>query len=86
MKPDTNYAKSGDVYIAYQVQVMGDNIGGIAVHIASRVQSESAPGEVLVSSTTKDLIAGSGISFQPRGERDLKGVPGTWHLYAVVNH
>jgi len=68
-----------------EVQVMGDNIGGIAVHIASRVQSESAPGEVLVSSTTKDLIAGSGISFQPRGERDLKGVPGTWHLYAVVN-
>jgi len=69
-----------------EVQVMGDNIGGIAVHIASRVQSESVPGEVLVSSTTKDLIAGSGISFQPRGERDLKGVPGTWHLYAVVNH
>ena len=59
-----------------EVQVMGDNIGGIAVHIASRVQSESAPGEVLVSSTTKDLIAGSGISFQPRGERNLKGVPG----------
>ena len=68
-----------------EVQVMGDNIGGIAVHIASRVQNESAPGEVLVSSTTKDLIAGSGISFEPRGERDLKGVPGTWHLYAVVN-
>jgi class 3 adenylate cyclase len=69
-----------------EVQVMGDNIGGIAVHIASRVQSESAPGEVLVSSTTKDLIAGSGISFQPRGERDLKGVPGRWHLYAVATH
>jgi class 3 adenylate cyclase len=68
-----------------EVQVMGDNIGGIAVHIASRVQSESAPGEVLVSSTTKDLIAGSGISFQPRGERNLKGVPGAWHLHAVVN-
>jgi class 3 adenylate cyclase len=68
-----------------EVQVMGDNIGGIAVHIASRVQSESAPGEVLVSSTTKDLMAGSGITFQPRGERDLKGVPGTWRLYAVVN-
>lgn len=68
-----------------EVQVMGDNIGGIAVHIASRVQSESAPGEVMVSSTTKDLIAGSGISFQPRGERDLKGVPGTWRLYTVVN-
>jgi len=64
---------------------MGDNIGGIAVHIASRVQSESAAGEVLVSSTTKDLIAGSGISFQPRGERNLKGVPGAWQLYAVVN-
>jgi class 3 adenylate cyclase len=64
---------------------MGDNIGGIAVHIASRVQSESAPGEVLVSSTTKDLIAGSGISFQARGECNLKGVPGAWHLYAVVN-
>ena len=68
-----------------EVQVMGDNIGGIAVHIASRVQSESAPGEVLVSSTTKDLIAGSGLSFEPRGERDLKGVPGRWNLYAVVD-
>ena len=68
-----------------EVQVMGDNIGGIAVHIASRVQVESAPGEVLVSSTTKDHIAGSGISFEPRGERDLKGVPGRWNLYAVVD-
>src|SRR5205085_7735547 len=62
-----------------EVQLMGDNIVGIAVHIASRVQSESAPGEVIVSSTTKDLIAGSGISFQPRDPS-----AGVWHYeYAV---
>jgi len=66
-----------------EVELMGDNIGGIAVHIASRVQGQSAPGEVLVSSTTKDLVVGSGISFQAKGDYNLKGVPDKWQLYAV---
>ena len=66
-----------------EVELMGDNIGGIAVHIASRVQGQSAPGEVLVSSTTKDLVVGSGISFQAKGDYNLKGVPDKWQLYAL---
>ncbi len=64
-----------------EVELIGDNIGGIAVHIASRVQGESPPGEVLVSGTTKDLVAGSGLAFRPLGDRELKGVPGKWSLY-----
>jgi class 3 adenylate cyclase len=67
-----------------EVAVMGDNIGGIAVHVAARVQSEAAPGEVIVSSTTKDLVAGSGIAFEPRGSRALKGVPSEWALFAAT--
>lgn len=66
-----------------EVEVMGDNIGGIAVHIASRVQAEGKPGEVLASSTTKDLVAGSGIAFEARGSKELKGVRGEWKLYAA---
>jgi class 3 adenylate cyclase len=67
-----------------EVALMGDNIGGIAVHVASRVQSEAAPGEVAVSSTTKDLVAGSGIAFESRGSRQLKGVPGEWALFIAT--
>ena len=66
-----------------EVELMGDNIGGIAVHLASRVQAEAAAGEVLTSSTTKDLVAGAGLKFQPRGSRQLKGVPGEWALFAA---
>lgn len=66
-----------------EVELMGDNIGGIAVHIASRIQGEGSPGEVLVSNTTKDLVAGSGITFESRGARELKGVPGNWPLFAA---
>ncbi|MDQ6931575.1 MAG: adenylate/guanylate cyclase domain-containing protein [Candidatus Eremiobacteraeota bacterium] len=66
-----------------EVELMGDNIGGIALHIGSRIQGESAPGELLVSSTTKDLVAGSGLAFRPLGERELKGVPGKWRLYVA---
>ena len=62
---------------------MGDNIGGIAVHIGSRVASLAEPGEVLASSTVKDLVSGSGIVFGDRGAHQLKGVPGDWHLYRV---
>lgn len=57
--------------------------GGGAVHIGARVAAEAAPGEVLVSSTVKDVVAGSGISFEDRAVRDLKGV-GEWHLFTVA--
>ena len=63
---------------------MGDDIGGIAVHIAARVSGLAGPGEVLVSRTVKDLVAGAGIGFDDRGAHALKGVPDTWHLYAVA--
>ncbi len=63
---------------------MGDNIGGLAVHIGSRVAGLAGPGEVLASSTVKDLVAGSGIVFEDRGARPLKGVPGEWRLFKVA--
>jgi pimeloyl-ACP methyl ester carboxylesterase len=64
---------------------MGDNIGGLAVHIGSRVAGLAAPGEVLASSTVKDLVAGSGIVFEDRGMHPLKGVPGEWRLFQVAS-
>jgi class 3 adenylate cyclase len=66
-----------------ECEVMGDDIGGIAVHIASRVSALAAPDEVLVSRTVKDLVAGSGIDFDDRGTHTLKGIPDTWQLYAA---
>jgi class 3 adenylate cyclase len=66
-----------------EVELMGEDIGGIAVHIAQRVQAFAQPGEVLVSETVPRLVTGSGIEFSDRGEHELKGVPGTWKLYAV---
>jgi pimeloyl-ACP methyl ester carboxylesterase len=66
-----------------ECEVMGNKLGGIAVHIGARVAGQATPGEVLVSSTVKDLVAGSGIGFQSRGAHALKGVPGQWQLYAV---
>jgi class 3 adenylate cyclase len=63
---------------------MGDNIGGLAVHIGSRVAGLARPGEVLASSTVKDLVAGSGIVFEDRGSHPLKGVPGEWRLFRVT--
>jgi class 3 adenylate cyclase len=66
-----------------ECEVRGNDLGGLAVHIAARVAALAAAGEVLVSSTVKDLVVGSGIEFAKRGEHDLKGVPGTWRLYAV---
>ena len=68
-----------------ECEVMGDDIGGIAVHIAARVSALAGPGEVLVSRTVKDLVAGSGIEFSDRGLHTLKGVPDTWQLLAVVD-
>jgi class 3 adenylate cyclase len=59
-------------------------VAGIAVHTGARVAAMAGPGEVLVSSTVKDLVAGSGIAFQERGTHELKGIPGEWRLYAVA--
>ena len=67
-----------------EIELRGDDIGGIAVHIASRVANLARPGEVLVSRTIKDLTAGSGLTFEDRGEHLLKGVPDPWQLYAVL--
>ena len=66
-----------------ELEVMDGDLGGLAVHIASRVMSHAGPNEVLVSGTVKDLVVGSGIEFEARGERELRGVPGEWRLYAV---
>jgi class 3 adenylate cyclase/pimeloyl-ACP methyl ester carboxylesterase len=63
----------------------GDKLTGLAVHIGARVAALAQPGEVLVSRTVKDLVAGSGIAFDDRGEHELKGVPGEWNLYAVTS-
>jgi pimeloyl-ACP methyl ester carboxylesterase len=68
-----------------EIELMGDDIGGIAVHTGARVAAEARPGEVLVSSTVKDLVAGSGIEFDDRGAHTLKGVPGEWRLFAVTS-
>jgi class 3 adenylate cyclase len=67
-----------------ECELVGDKIAGIAVVTGARISSLAAPGEVLVSSTVKDLVAGSGFSFVDRGEHDLTGVPGTWRLYTVA--
>jgi class 3 adenylate cyclase len=66
-----------------EVEVMGDDVGGIAVHIGARVSALAGPSEVLVSGTVKDLVVGSDIEFEDRGTQPLKGVPGEWRLYAV---
>lgn len=68
-----------------EYEIIGHEIAGVAIHIAARVMAKADAAEVLVSSTVKDLIAGSGIEFQDRGMHTLKGVPGEWHLYQVVN-
>lgn len=68
-----------------EIEIRGDDIGGIAVHIGARVSSQAEAGQVLVSRTVTDLVAGSGLDFEDQGERALKGVPGTWQLYAVID-
>ncbi len=67
-----------------EVELTGRDVGGIAVHIGARVASRAVAGEVLVSSTVRDLVAGSGIAFEDRGTHELKGVPGEWRLFAVA--
>jgi class 3 adenylate cyclase len=68
-----------------EIERRGDDIRGIAVHIGQRVSSLAGPGEVLVSRTVTDLVAGSGLQFESRGASELKGVSGTWDVYAVVD-
>ena len=67
-----------------ECEVRGDDVAGMAVHIGARVGAMAGPGEVLVSSTVKDLVVGSGIDFSDQGEHELKGVPGEWRVYRVV--
>jgi class 3 adenylate cyclase len=69
---------------AGEVEVRGDDVGGIAVHTAARILAEAAPGEVLVSRTVHDLVAGSDRPFADRGSRRLKGIEGDWQLFAVT--
>ena len=66
-----------------EIELIGEDVGGIAVHIGARVGARARAGEVLVSSTVKDLVAGSGIRFEDRGEHELKGVPDRWRIFAV---
>ena len=67
-----------------ECEVMGDDVGGIAVHTGARVSALAGPSEVLVSQTVRDLVAGSGIEFEDRGAHELKGVPGDWRLFAAT--
>jgi class 3 adenylate cyclase len=66
-----------------ECEVIDEKVTGIAVHIGARVMGHAGPGEILVSSTVKDLVAGSGLCFVDRGVYALKGVPGVWHLFTV---
>ena len=68
-----------------ECEVIGEKVGGIAVNIGARIAARAEAGELLVSSTVKDLVAGSGIEFADRGAEELKGVPGSWQLYSVVS-
>jgi len=67
-----------------ECELRGDDIGGIAVHIGARIAALAQAREVLVSSTVKDLVNGSGITFEDRGAHALKGVPGDWRLFAPI--
>jgi class 3 adenylate cyclase len=68
-----------------EIELRGDDVGGIAVHIGARVGAAAGPGEILVSRTVTDLVAGSGIAFANRGSHPLKGVPEEWQLFAVTS-
>jgi len=66
-----------------ECELVGADVAGIAVHIASRVQSAAGPSEILVSSTVRDLVAGSGLRFRDHGRHILKGIAGDWQLFVV---
>jgi class 3 adenylate cyclase len=67
-----------------EIELDGSDVRGVAVHIGARIAALAGAGEVLVSSTVKDLVAGSGIEFEDRGAHSLKGVPEAWRLYRVI--
>jgi class 3 adenylate cyclase len=67
-----------------EVEMLGEDVAGLAVHIAARVMGEAVAGGVLASSTVHDLVAGAGLRFEDRGRRSLRGVPGEWQLYEVL--
>jgi class 3 adenylate cyclase len=67
-----------------EVETINDKVGGVAVSIGARIAAMAGPGEVLVSSTVKDLTAGSGLAYEDAGEHELKGIPGAWHVYRVA--
>jgi class 3 adenylate cyclase len=68
-----------------ECELRDDDVGGLAVHIGARIAGLARPGEILVSRTVRDLVAGSGLRFADRGEQELKGVPERWPLYAVAS-
>jgi class 3 adenylate cyclase len=74
-----------DLRLTGEIELDGDDVSGIAVAIGARVGALASAGEVLVSSTVKDLVVGSGLTFEDRGEHTLKGVPDTWRLYAAIS-
>ncbi len=69
-----------------EIELLDNDIAGIAVHIGARIAALAGPGEVLASSTVRDLAAGSGIEFADRGRHELKGVPDSWQLYSAARH
>jgi class 3 adenylate cyclase len=79
VQPKTDYARSGDLHIAYQC--LGE--GPVNLVFVARVAAHAGPGEVLASRTVKDLVAGSGIQFEDRGVQRLKGIPDEWQLFSV---
>jgi class 3 adenylate cyclase len=68
-----------------EIELQLDDIAGLAVHIGARISALAGPGEILVSSTVKDLVVGSGLEFEDRGSRELKGVPGEWRVFALAS-
>jgi class 3 adenylate cyclase len=66
-----------------EVELIGDDVGGMAVNIGARIGALADPGEVLVSSTVRELVVGSGLEFEERGVEKLKGAPGEWRLFAI---
>ena len=67
-----------------EIETRGDDVAGVTVHIASRVAALAGPDHVLVTSTVRDLSAGSGLGFDDAGDHELKGIPGSWHLFQIV--
>ena len=68
-----------------ECEILGDDLAGLAVHIGARVSALAGPDEVLLSRTVKDLVVGSGLEFEPRGTHELKGVPGSWEIFALAD-